>query len=266
MDDYLRFAVQTAQEAAKILQNMRENVTPRRKAARDFVTEADLASQRFIQQEIAAHFPQHFVIAEEGQPSQPKPPTGNLVWLIDPLDGTTNFIHGVPHYCVSMALGELESTEAMRLICGVVVDPNRQECFSALRGQGAWLNDRPLQVAETTAIEDGLIAFSLSAVADPHSQEVQEMLHVAESARSVRRTGSAALNLAYVSAGRFCGYWARNLQPWDAAAGALLVQEAGGLIESLSDTPFEALRPELLCSCSAPLLRSLKSLISDSRR
>jgi len=192
------------------------------KGRNDFVSDVDRLAEREIISAIAKAYPDHAIMAEE---------SGNrgeseTVWIIDPLDGTTNFLHGFPHYCVSIAVmvrGKIEH--------GVVYDPLREELFTASRGDGAQLNDRRLRVAKRKELANTLLATGFPFKNPQHLPAFLATFNsLFSQVADVRRTGSAALDLAYVAAGRLDGYWEIGLEKWDLAAGALLVEEAGGVI------------------------------------
>jgi myo-inositol-1(or 4)-monophosphatase len=188
----------------------------------DLVTSADLAAEKLIVSAVRDVFPDHAILAEEGGGDQ----SGDHVWLIDPLDGTTNFAHGFPVFCVSIALRGPEG-----LLVGVVYDPLRDECFTASRGQGAHLNGEPVHVSACPALDKALLATGF-----PYDRRTVEDNNVhafsvfIRRCQGIRRAGSAALDLCYVACGRFDGYWEMRLKPWDMSAGALIVREAGGRI------------------------------------
>ncbi|MBN1426786.1 MAG: inositol monophosphatase [Anaerolineae bacterium] len=191
----------------------------------NLVTQADLASEKYIVEALRKAFPTYNVIAEEG--SQHHGNSG-LTWLIDPLDGTTNFAHGFPVFAVSMAL-----RDAGQVLAGVVYDPSRDECFAAAAGQGATLNRQPIHVSETPEMDRGLLATGFPYdrwTADDNN--VMALSTFIRRCQGVRRAGAAALDLAYVACGRLDGYWEMRVQPWDIAAGMLLVRESGGRVTS----------------------------------
>ncbi len=193
----------------------------RKSAAIDLVTDIDLASEKVIIAGLRQHFPDHRIITEEaGDDGR----TSAYCWVIDPLDGTTNYAHGYPAFCVS--LGFL--VEGV-LTFGVVYDPLRDECFVAERGHGATLNDQPLRVSAVPQIDDALLTTGFPYTLRSHpDNNVAEFGRIVLKAQAIRRGGSAALDLCYVAAGRSEGHWELGLKPWDTAAGALIVQEAGG--------------------------------------
>jgi myo-inositol-1(or 4)-monophosphatase len=197
------------------------------KARNDLVSDADRAAEAVILAEIARRFPGHSVLSEEG--GWTGRPGGGPTWLVDPLDGTTNFVHGVPHFAVSIGV-------AMdgRLEAGVVLDPIKGDVFRAARGSGAWWNGTPCRVSRQTALEGALLAtgfpFRAIALLDPYLAIFRDVFRRAQ---GIRRLGSAALDLAYTAAGIFDGFFEFDLQPWDVAAGSLLVEEAGGLVSDM---------------------------------
>jgi myo-inositol-1(or 4)-monophosphatase len=232
---YLEAACEAARQAATVIEGWRQRFSVREKGRFDLVTEADVASQRAIQAYLSQRFPGHGFLAEEegasrGQPADDAPPT----WIVDPIDGTTNYVHDCPMYCVSIGLwagGEL--------VVGVVLDPTRPELFSAARGQGAWLNGRRLQVSRASRLDEALLATGFPADLRGQERTLAWWRHFSLRTRSLRRTGSTALNLAYVAAGRFDGYWAFDNHAWDVAGGVVLVREAGGMITNVDGTPFD---------------------------
>ena len=248
----LAVAQRMARVAAQLVRSYEGTLCYRRKGRRDLVTLADQRSQDWIREEIKASFPEDgFLGEEETEGIETERAAGEFhgrVWVVDPLDGTTNFVHRLPHYCVSIAC--LEEGDPW---IGVVYDPHRDEMFTAVRGGGAFLGDRRLFVSECVALEKALVAISLAAHVAPDSAEVNDLLGLLSQAQAVRRMGSAALNLAYLAAGRFDAYWARNGKIWDVAAGVLMVKEAGGVVTGVSGEPFDGRRPH----CAATSTRAL---------
>jgi myo-inositol-1(or 4)-monophosphatase len=228
MPDFARLLVvaeAAARAGAEELVSWRSRFTSREKSARDMVTDADLASQRAVEKVIRDTFPDHGFLGEESPDlSQLELP---YCWIVDPLDGTTNYVHGFPFYAVSVAVAY-----EGQLAAGVVYDPLAEECFTAARGLGSSLNGRPIAVSNVTELNQALVAVSFPPDPKSDSPDIQAFLRVSPESQAVRRTGSAALNLAYVACGRLDAHWAYYIHSWDSAAGALLVEEAGGIARS----------------------------------
>jgi myo-inositol-1(or 4)-monophosphatase len=242
--DYLEAAQEAARRGGAVLQEWRRRFEVREKGRFDLVTDADLASQRVVRDYFSQRFPQHHFLGEEEKAADARPgPEAPPTWIVDPLDGTTNYVHDCPMYCVSIGL-----QVAGELVVGVVYDPSRPEMFSAACGLGAWLDDRRLRTSTASRLEDALLATGFPP--DLRGQELQLdwWRHLAQRAQSLRRTGSTALNLAYVAAGRFDGYWAFDNHPWDVAAGAVLIREAGGVITNIDGSPFDPYTADALAS------------------
>ena len=228
MHPMLNTAVKAARKAGSIITRASSEIdrlTVRRKQHNDFVSEVDHAAEEAVIRTLREAYPSHAFLAEEGGASSPAAGSEYL-WIIDPLDGTTNFLHGFPQYCVSIALkhkGVLQQA--------VVYDPNRNELFTATRGAGAFLNDRRIRVSATDKFEDSLIGTGFPFREFAHFDEYLRMFTaVTRRVAGVRRPGAAALDLAWVAAGRLDGFWEMGLSPWDMAGGALLVREAGGMV------------------------------------
>jgi myo-inositol-1(or 4)-monophosphatase len=248
----LPICLEAATAGGRELTAWQGRVTAREKGPRDYVTEADLASQRAIRAVIAAHCPAHEFIGEESQVEENFALAG-WQWFVDPLDGTTNFVHDLPYFAVSVAVA-LDG----RVLAGVVLDPVGNECFSAARGAGAHLGDVKLSTSGAKTLSEALLAFSLPSRVAPGDPELIEFAHLAPKCRALRRFGAAALNLSYVAAGRLDGYWARRLHAWDLAAGSLIVEEAGGAIASWGKSGVELTDPGLTAAASEPLHDELR--------
>lgn len=225
-DQFLKTAVSAARLAGDIIiRNLGHLSTAdiQTKQAFDFVTNVDRWSEAVIMQTIREKFPHHRFLTEETLKQED---IGDYRWIIDPLDGTTNYIHGYPMFSVSIAL-EYKS----QMIIGVVFDPLKEELFHALKGKGAFLNNRQIHVSETALLERSLIAtgfpFRAKEMTDLYLTAFKRIF---EGVSDIRRAGSAAIDLAYVAAGRFEGFFELRLSPWDIAAGSLLIEEAGGVI------------------------------------
>ena len=209
----------------------------------DLVTEVDVAVERAFRAMVAERFPDHDVLAEEFGATGGRAPARHC-WIFDPLDGTTNYAHGLPIFCASLGL-EIDG----RLEVGAVYDPWRRELFTAERGGGAFLSGQPLRVSEAATLLDALLVtgfpYNVHETAAPVVELFGEFI---ARAQAVRRLGSAALDLCYVAAGRMDGFWEERLEPWDVAAGALMVQEAGGQITAIDGSAFDVRKPSLIAS------------------
>lgn len=242
IETYLETAKAAAREAGRLLgesYGMRGEVMF--KGAVDLVTRFDRLSQDMIFRRLSAAFPDHGFLAEEGLSREG---ASDLRWIFDPLDGTTNFAHTFPVFCVSVALEKAGS-----VILGVVYDPTRNELFEAVRGQGARLNGRPVRVSEVTELAKALLATGFPYdVRTSRVNNVREFGDFIVRAQAIRRCGSAALDLCYVACGRFDGFWELKLKPWDVAAGALVIEEAGGRVSDFDGGPFDPFAERALAS------------------
>jgi myo-inositol-1(or 4)-monophosphatase len=229
----LAAAVEAAVEAGALLRSgFGSAFTVERKEGRhNLVTSYDREAERLIVERLRQQFPESSFWAEESGRSGSA--GGKLVWLVDPLDGTVNFAHGIPIFCVSIA-----AVVDGELLCGVIYQPMLGELFTAARGEGAWLNGKRLQVSQTEALEDAILVTGFPYnVAENPGNCMEHFLRFLRLGLPIRRLGSAALDLAYVAAGRFDGFWEVALNPWDVAAGIILVQEAGGCVTHYDGTP-----------------------------
>jgi myo-inositol-1(or 4)-monophosphatase len=267
--DYLPACESAARAGGRVLGEWLGRFGVTLKAARDFVTEADFAAQRQIRGLLAAAHPGHGFVGEEADEGRGQPPSGQpghagdgLRWIVDPLDGTTNYVHGFPAYCVSVALADGDE-----ILVGAIYDPVRDECFTARRGAGAWLDGRPIRVPAVTDPGEALAAFSLPPRVSAASPAVADFLAIVPHVHSVRRTGSTALNLAYVACGRLHAFWARQVACWDVAAGFLILQEAGGALGPFAapNTGRIALdEPGFVAASTVPLLEAVHRLLAEA--
>jgi myo-inositol-1(or 4)-monophosphatase len=258
MSDYLSVCEESARRAGAILLDWVGRFKVRSKGPSDLVTEADLAAQQAIREVVLENFPDHGFVGEEGE----RVDEGRLrefCWIVDPLDGTANYAHGVPHFAVSVGL-----LHAGRLQAGVVFDPMMKECFAAEQGHGATLNGQPLRAAPATDLSEVLVATGFPPHVEADLPALRQFPAVMQKCLAIRRSGSAALNLAYLAAGRFGAYWAAELHPWDAAAGALLVSEAGGRITSFSGQEFDVWDPKLVAACTPEVHGQLLDVLRNA--
>ena len=239
----LNFAIQTAREAGRVLaEKFGRALQVSNKGDIDLVTEADIAAERLIVERIRSYHPRHAILTEESGDVVTVGDAGSeYKWVIDPLDGTTNYAHGYPVFCVSVAL-EHEG----RVVVGVVYDPTRDELFAAERGGGATLNGRSLRVSETNELNGALLCTGFPYDVRDRGDFARHFRNFIMRAQSVRRDGAAALDLAYVAAGRFDGFYEEGLRPWDVAAGVLLVEEAGGSVTHYDGSPFSIYTPPIV--------------------
>ena len=215
-----------------------------KKGVIDLVTETDREIEQNFRALIASRFPAHEVLGEEFSSADDRGRTPEFCWLFDPIDGTTNFAHGLPIFCSSLAL-EIDGTAAV----AAVYDPNRRELFTAERGAGAWLNGAPIRVTTETRLIDALLCTGFPYSVQQKPEELVGLFgHFLGISRAVRRLGSAAIDLCYVAAGRLDGFWEMHLGPWDIAAGALIVEEAGGRVSATDGSLFSARRGNVLAS------------------
>lgn len=223
----------------------------------DLVTEADRSSEALILDRIQAAFPRHDVLAEEGSR---KDSGSDYRWYVDPLDGTTNFAHGYPVFCISLGL-----EHKGKLAAGVIYDPTRDEMFAAERGSGAYLNQRRIHVSKTTRLVESLLATGFPSHKRHKNPNIHFYHQITLRSHGVRRAGSAALDLASVACGRFDGFWEFNLNTWDVAAGVVLVEEAGGQVSGFHGQPFRVDARDIAASnglIHAELLEQFRQIIA----
>ena len=239
----LNFAIETAREAGQILlEKFERKISITKKGDINLVTEADLASEALIIEKIKSYYQKHSILAEE---------SGNVVidgsstwkWIIDPLDGTTNYAHGYPCFCVTIAL-EHEGEIAV----GVTFDPTRNELFAAERGRGASLNNKPIRVSEAEQLSEALIVTGFPYDFKRREDFARHLTAFLLQSRGVRRDGSAAIDMAYLACGRFDGFWEEGLNAWDMAAGVLLIEEAGGQVSGYDNSKFSIYSPPICAS------------------
>ena len=243
-------ASEIAREAgARLREFFAQGVKTEYKGDVDLVTVADRTAEKLIRTRLSEVFPDHGIYGEEGTRDRLE---GEFRWYVDPLDGTTNFAHGFPHFCVSLGLekrtpGQTADQDGT-LVAAVIYDPLLDELFAAERGRGATLNGRPMRVSRTPELAESLVATGFPSSKRHESPNVHFYQEFTLRSHGVRRAGSAALDLAYVAAGRMEAFWEFNLNPWDTAAGILLVEEAGGQVTGFAGQPFKLDSRETLAS------------------
>jgi len=243
-------ATAIAREAgARLREFYSQGVATEYKGDVDLVTVADRTAEKLIRERLSESFPEHGIYGEEGTRDRLE---GEFRWYVDPLDGTTNFAHGLPQFCVSMGLEQrrkgLAPDEDGTMVAAVIYDPLREELFIAERGRGALLNGRPMHVSSTPELAEALVATGFPSKKRHESPNIHFYHEFSLRSHGVRRAGSAALDLAYVAAGRLDGFWEFNINPWDTAAGYLLVEEAGGQMTGFAGQPFRLDSREILAS------------------
>ena len=248
--EFAHVAEGIARQAGALLRGFYEKgVAAEYKGDVDLVTEADRASEALVVQRLKAAFPTHGIYGEEGTRDHLD---AEYRWYVDPLDGTTNFAHGFPAFCVVLGLEHrplgLGADADGEIIAGVTYDPLRDEMFVAEKGRGAWLNGRPIKVSKTKQLAESLTATGFPSHKRHRSPNIHFYQQMTLRSHGVRRAGSAALDLAYVACGRLDGFWEFNLNPWDTSSGVLLVQEAGGTITHFDGGPFTLDSREVLAT------------------
>ena len=231
-----------------------ENLQVSRKGAGDFVSKADIAAEKILKEELMGARPTYGWLAEEGGETPGEDPTRR--WIVDPLDGTTNFLHGLPHWAISIAL-----EHKGKIVSGVIYDPAKDEMFFAEKGTGAWMNETRIRVSARHRLIESIFATGLPFAGRADLPEtLQALARLLPATAGVRRFGSAALDMAYVAAGRYEGFWERRLHAWDLAAGIIIVKEAGGLAESIDPEASIVESGEVICS-NEPIFESFAKVI-----
>lgn len=242
---------QAAREAGKILLEMQGKIVAREKGPADLVTEADVAAQHCIQQVLAAEFPEYGFLGEESDSADGAVSSSNR-WVVDPIDGTTNYVHGFDNYSVSIAFQQQEA-----VVAGVIFDPVHNRMYSASLGGGAFLNDAPIRTSDVVSLDKALVAASFPPGVQRDAVEVKHFVEVLVKCQALRRLGSAALNLCYVAEGKLDAYWATSLKIWDAAAGLLILAEAGGTLSNIEGGPVNLAKPRLIVAATDSLLKEM---------
>ncbi len=257
MPDYLKTCQEAAQAGGSVLLEWVGKFAVREKGPSDLVTEADVASQEAIRRIVLDRFPQHQFIAEEQAAATG--PDAEYRWIVDPLDGTMNYVHGVHHYAVSVAL-----VRGREIVAGAIYEPWARECYSAAKGEGAYQDGVRLRTSGAQRISEALVVASFAAKVHRGSPEISQFVAAVLGCQGVRRTGSAALNLCHLAAGRYDAFWALSTQSWDVAAGVLLVEEAGGRVTDLEGRPFDLARPHPVATAGDPLHDQFLQLLQNA--
>ncbi len=265
MSSYLTVCENAARAGGQVLLDWQGRFSAREKGRHDLVTEADLASQKAIESVVLGAFPDHDFLGEEDSPearadranASQESGRSEYRWIVDPLDGTTNYVHQLHMYSVSVAL-----ERAGQIVVGAVFDPVSKECFTAEAGKGAFLNGRQLSTSHCNRLSDSLVAASFPPHVTRDSRDVALFLEVLTECQALRRLGSCALNLCYLAAGRLDGYWATSVKTWDVAAGVLIVREAGGIVTDVDGKRFDLQRASFATAANETLHHELLAVLS----
>lgn len=261
MNEFLDACCEAARIGGRELENWRTRFSTRFKGRNDLVTDADLASQTAIHDYLKGRFPDHRFLGEEKLDlAMNENRDSPWCWIVDPLDGTLNYVHQLQSWSTSVALWK-----GNRIVAAAVFDPWLDELYSASESTPSSLNGAPLRVSDCQSIENALLVVSLPSRVQPDSPELQHVTRLFCNSRSVRRLGSAALNLCYVAAGRVDGYWATCLNLWDIAAGWLIVEKAGGVMISPEGGPVDPENPQMLAAASTALARQMREIALTGR-
>jgi myo-inositol-1(or 4)-monophosphatase len=256
LEQYLHVCERAVRAGGTAVQEWAGKFQVKKKGPANLVTQADFASQDAILQTIQAVFPDHSLLGEEGCSPPATGDGSSYRWITDPLDGTTNYVHGIPHYAVSLAL-ERDGD----LLVGAILDPVHDECFTAAKGKGAWLNGKPIHVSKITEIGEtlGVVGFPPGMPRD--APDLKVFLEAVLHCQSVHRSGSAALNLSYLAAGRYDVFWTFSTHIWDVAAGVLLLREAGGAICLPDGGEYSIENDHFLSAANPTLLTQLQEIV-----
>lgn len=258
--EFLDACETAARAGGRQLLEWRGRFKTREKGVGDFVTDADLASQQAVRDVVIGRYPTHEFLGEERTDHDFVNRPDQLVWVADPLDGTTNYVHGYPIYAVSVGL-----VRGQEILVGVIYDPLRDQCFSAMQGGGAWCNGERLKTSGAERLSEALVGVSLPPHVRRDSPDLLDFVEVAQVCQAVRRSGSAALNLAHVANGTLDAFWATCIYPWDVAAGVLLVREAGGVITGRDGGKFDLWNPHLITAASKSLQQEMLAAMTSYR-
>lgn len=255
--EYLSVGEEAARVAGQLLLDYAGKFHVYEKGRADLVTEADFASQEKIKSMLLRAFPTHRILGEENTSgTDARGGRGIYRWIVDPLDGTVNYVHSFPNYAVSLAL-EFD----LEILVGIIFQPTTGECFTAIRGGGAFLNGKPIRTSSVTEVEKSLVAVGFPPGVNSESPDVRAFWNVLPLTHAIRRTGSTALNLAFTACGRLEACWNFGTKPWDVAAGTLLVQEAGGAALGIHGKKFNVDEGHFLAAGNETLLRKFQKLV-----
>jgi myo-inositol-1(or 4)-monophosphatase len=256
---YLETCEKAVRAAGATIRGWIGRTSVQHKGPADFVTEADFAAQEVVTTTVLQAFPHHSVLGEEDQLAGDTPSKTEYRWIVDPLDGTTNFVHGIPHYAVSLAL-EYQG----KLLVGAIFDPSLNECFTAAVGQGAFLNGQPIRTTSANRLSEVIAGTGFPANLQPQSPDLLVFDKALFRCQGVRRTGSASLNMCDVAAGRFGVLWGFSTKIWDIAAGVLLIREAGGIVTSPEGGELILSSGRFLASANQDLQQQLLELVREA--
>jgi myo-inositol-1(or 4)-monophosphatase len=259
--EYLSFmhvARQAAAAGAEMLMDWQPRISVREKGPKDLVSEADLASQQVIREILLGEFPDHDFIGEEEDPEHLAAghSSAEFRWLVDPLDGTTNYVHGLQPFAVSIALAKGD-----KVVAGVIHDPMAGEVYTATAGGGAYMNDMAIRTSDCTVLPRALIATSFPTTITAGSIELRRFEQILIESQSIRRLGSAAMNLCYVASGSLDAYFASNVSAWDIAAGWLIVKEAGGVVQGLDGEDLSLGKPKFIAGATPCLTDEIQRVL-----
>lgn len=265
LDRFQSACEKAARLGGAVLNECFGKVTPQRKGAGDWVSHADIEAQRVIRSYLLEQFPQHRFLGEE-RSVEPESVVASgereFCWIVDPLDGTVNFLHQLRSFSVSVALALRDPvTGAQQVITGAVLDPILGEFYSATLYRGAFLNGDPIRASQCKRLAEALTVFSINTALPSTDPQINRMLNVMATPASMRRLGSAALNLCYIACGRVDAYWAANLSPWDIAAGWLIAIEAGAKLEDFDGAELDIMQPKFCCAATVELMDELRPLL-----
>jgi myo-inositol-1(or 4)-monophosphatase len=260
-DGWLATCEAAARAGGEQLRAWRGRFQTREKGVCDLVTDADIASQQAIRDVIASLYPHHAFIGEEQARDSASPQADQFVWVVDPLDGTTNYVHGYPNYATSVAI-----VRGREILAGAIYDPVHDNCYSAAAGRGAHCNGEPMRVSATTQLAESLVGVSLPACVRRQSPDLLDFVEIVQICQAIRRSGSAALNLAHVANGSLDAFWATHIHPWDVAAGVLLIREAAGIVTARDGSEFDVWNPHFISASSEPLHRELLAALTPFSR